>query len=179
MDTLLVMMGKERSNINLLRHQLSRRSNNLEDKPFILLQIIQHLPMINGNQSLKCVLIEDSKGLLDGLSKDTIRHFIYVISVPEVSCTINTSQKPILKVYQPWTILNSDKLVLHITRFSTIASTEKNLSRITPKDGCNEDLKITHEFHCPCMDENAVSHKCKSKYRDTASNMVDIVLNYK
>lgn len=112
--------------------------------------------------------------LLSGLL--TENRFISVINVPDISCIVkNTNEKPILKVYEPWTIIDPNQLILHVTRFITISSNSKN---IVNGSLLKKDLKTVREFHCPCVDENRLSNKCEIKFHDCSYNMVKTVFNY-
>ncbi|XP_011500252.1 PREDICTED: uncharacterized protein LOC105364088 [Ceratosolen solmsi marchali] len=176
-DTLCQKMGKERSSINLLRHQLSKKSSNNIVKPFVLLQIIEHLPMINENQLLKCVLVEDTNNLLSSLLKEQTHRFITVMNVPEISNLINTNQKPVLKIFEPWTILDPNQLFIHITQFIAIPNAQENV-KIT-HSMYSKNSKIMQELHCPCIKEKMLSDKCKSKFQDNPFDIIKELFTYK
>ncbi|XP_058802314.1 uncharacterized protein LOC131670611 [Phymastichus coffea] len=168
-------MAKERSSVNLLRHQLYRNPLNVVDMPFVLLQTLHYLPNFNGNQFVQCSLIEDSADLLKNVVKKKAN--ITVMNVPELSSLLNVNQKPVLKVYEPWTVVDPKQLLIHVTRFIAIPSSKQIL------DFNNIDkraLELTKEFHCPCIDKNILSNECNSKFSgDCAKNSVKMIFNYK
>ncbi|XP_003425985.1 uncharacterized protein LOC100678048 [Nasonia vitripennis] len=172
LDTLLTTMAKEKSNVNLWRYNVCKKDMS---GVFILLQIVEHLPKLNKLQLLKCILIEDSTDLLSGLLKEN--RFISVINVPEISGLIKTNEKPVLKVYKPWTIIDPNQQILHITRFIAIPPNSENCTLVN-ENLFKKDLKTDEEFHCPCIDENSLSNKCEMKFHDSSYNMVESVFNY-
>lgn len=165
-------MAKEKSNVNLWRYNVCKKDTCGE---FVLLQIVEHLPKLNKLQLLKCVLIEDSMDLLSRLLKDN--RFISVINVPEISGLIKPNEKPILKVYKPWTIVDANQLILYISRFIAIPPNCENCSLVN-ENLFKKDLKTIRGFHCPCIDENSLSIKCEIKFNDCSFNIVKSVFNY-
>jgi hypothetical protein len=170
-------MGKEKSRINLLRHQLSKKSSDNIMQPFVLLQIIEYLPIINESQLVKCILVEDTKNLLTSLLKEQTHRLITIMNVPQISGTINTNQKPILKIYEPWMILDPDQIFIHITRFIAIPSIGENI--IDSDSTYSKNVKIVQELQCPCIKEKMLSDKCKSKLQDNPYNIIKEIFNYK
>ena len=178
MDTVLTSITKEKSNVNLLRHQFQKKSFNISEKPYILLRISEHLPMINDIQLLKCVLIEDSMNLLNNFSTNKPHHSVIVLNVPEISSLINDNHKLMLRVYEPFTILDNIELFLHITRFVAIPIVdEKNFSFVN-EETCDSDLKVIHEFNCLCIEEKMYSTRCNSKIPDNLCNVAKMLCDF-
>ncbi|XP_014213123.1 uncharacterized protein LOC106642772 [Copidosoma floridanum] len=172
LEVLTTAMAKERSSVNLLRHQLQKKINIVPDKSFVLFQIIKHLPMNNGNQYFKCSVINDNMGVLNGLLPSKTNRLITVMNVPEISSLVNINEKPILKVYEPLIVLDPNQMLLHITKFIAIPSEDLEILNLTDQSAQGNNLKMIKKFDCPCMDEKVLSLKCKSKYSDTSNNII-------
>ncbi|KAJ8668825.1 hypothetical protein QAD02_000084 [Eretmocerus hayati] len=177
LEALTLALAKERSNVNLLRHELRKKTSDFSEKPFLLLQVVENQLTMNENQFVKCLLIEDSKNLLKDLLTNRTSNFLTVINVPDVSGTINLDHKPLLKIYEPWTVLDSRQVLISITRFVAMPSAERNLAEVEKIDEGREKLYLINEFSCPCIDEKAISVDCRDKFCDESINVVKIVFN--
>lgn len=159
-------IGKEKSRVTVLRHQIHNKT--FIEKPFILLQIVKHLSIFNNNQFIRCILIEDTANLLNDLSKTNGNQFITVINTPEISSSINVAHKPLLKIYEPWTILDHNQRIIHITRFIAIPAVETKICDKTFLD----KSQVIHENYCSCIDKKTLSHFCQSKLKKNNQNML-------
>lgn len=170
MEALCTAVAKEKSNVNLLRHQLDKKLSIATDNKYVLLKIVKHLPMYNRNQFFKCSLISDNTNLLCDLSSNN--SLITVMNVPGISSLVNISEKPILKVYKPIIILDFNQSLIHITRFTALSS--NNVENLNV-DFNKKDLKVINEYYCPCIDEKVISLKCESKFNENSNCIINML----
>ena len=180
MELLLTTVQKERSSVRILRHQVLRKPNDAIGAQFVILRIIQYLPSVNGNQVLKCLLIEDESNIFDIFTKDDTSNIITVIIVPEISGTVDVNNKFDLKVYKPWIILDAEKKLIQISRFVFVPETDlKNVCSRTKNIVDKRKLKNIMHFECPCTVNKNITNICKFKFKDSFLNVYDEVFSYK
>lgn len=130
---------------------------------------------MNDSQLFKCVLIEDTANLLYGFVEKNSTQSITVINNPEISSIINVDHKPILKIYEPWTILDYNQLVMHITRFIAIPAIETKKCDEVSLD----EYEIIHENYCSCIDKKVLSHDCQLKINNSNQNrLIKKIVDY-
>lgn len=164
-------LAEEKSSLTIWRYQFQKHPLDMAELPFVLLQIQKYLPNLNGKQFIQVTSIQDTANLLRNIVKKKT-DVITVIITPELSGVINVNQKSVLKVYEPWTVLDPSQLLIHITKFIVISSSKENL-KFSFQD--NKVLKLVEEFHCPCIDKNAISSECKTKFSDSAKDSIEMI----